>query len=57
MDKAMIVFTKGVLEGLYNSLAYLLEKALQIEDRERVAYLEGELSGVRKSIEALEKVI
>lgn len=45
------------LESLSRELEYQYEKALQIADENRIAYLEGELSGVRKSIEALEKII
>lgn len=52
MDKAI-----RVLQSLYGTLEYLYERALQFEDEKGVAYLAGELSGVRKSIEALEKII
>lgn len=52
MEKAI-----AVIEGLYSTLEYLYEKALQTEDEMRVAYLAGELSGVSKAIEALEKII
>lgn len=52
MEKAI-----AVLGGLYKALEYQYEKALQDEDEIRVAYLGGELSGVRKSIEAIEKII
>ena len=52
MDKV-----RDALESLYRELEYSYEKALQCEDDRRVAFLEGELSGVRKSLEALEKII
>jgi len=47
----------AVLESLYRSLEYAYEKALQSEDDKRIAYLEGELSGVRKAIEVIENNI
>lgn len=52
MDKV-----REALDNLYRELEYSYEKALQSEDDKRVAFLEGELSGVRKSLEALEKII
>ena len=52
MDKV-----REALDNLYRELEYSYEKALQSEDDKRVAFLEGELSGVRKSFEAIEKII
>ncbi len=48
---------RDALESLYIELEYFYEKALQSEDDKRIAFLEGELSGVSKSLEALEKTI
>ena len=45
---------REALESLYKSLEYSYEKALQCEDDKRIAFLEGELLGVRKSLELLE---
>lgn len=45
------------LNVLYKAIEYQYAKALQTENEKVVAYLEGELSGVRKSIEALERII
>ena len=52
MDKV-----RDALESFYRELEYSYEKALQSEGDKRIAFLEGELSGVRKSLEAIEKII
>lgn len=52
MDKAVEALREQLSE-----LEYQYEKALQSEDEAQVAYREGMLEGVRKSLQILEKFI
>lgn len=52
MDKAVEALREHLAE-----LEYQYEKALQSEGKAQVAYREGMLEGVRKSLQILEKFI